>query len=96
MRARPLLSGECSASAGVVDAALTGGEHPGSRGQLRWDVNDVLAVSEQPVGNVLADAGTALDRPDPVWPLPAASQHRGIAVAVGAEPAATDDHLILA
>jgi hypothetical protein len=43
---------------------------------------------------MLADAGAALDRPDPVRPLLAVGQHRGIAVPDGAEPITTDDGLV--
>ena len=53
---------------GVGLAALPGGEHPRPRGQLRWDVDDGLAVGEQPLGDVPADAVAALDRPDPLGP----------------------------
>jgi hypothetical protein len=71
---------------GVGLAALTGGEDPGAGGQLAWDVDDLLAVGEQTVGDAVADAGAAFDRPHPVWPLIAVAQHRGVALSVGAEP----------
>ncbi|WP_165949742.1 hypothetical protein [Micromonospora sp. KC207] len=54
---------------GVGHAALTGGDHPRPRGQLRRDVNDLLALGEQPSGDVPADALAAFDSPDPVRPL---------------------------
>ena len=47
-------------------AALAGGEHPHPRGQLRRHVHHGLAVGDQPLGDVPADAVAALDRPDPV------------------------------
>jgi hypothetical protein len=75
-------------------AALPGGEDPRPRGQLRRHVNDLFAVGEQPVGDVLADAGTALDRPNPVRPLFSVANHRGVAVAVGREPASAVDGLV--
>jgi hypothetical protein len=78
---------------GVGLATLTGREHPGSRGQLGWDVDHPFAVGEQPVGDVLADAGTAFDRPQPVRPLPAVAQQRGVAGPIGAEPATPVDGL---
>ena len=53
---------------GVGLAALPGGEHPGPRGQLRRHVHDVLAVGEEPVGDVPPDAFAALDRPHPLRP----------------------------
>jgi hypothetical protein len=37
-------------------SALEGcGEHPRSGGQLRWDVDDLFAVSQKPDRDVLAD-----------------------------------------
>ncbi|WP_327010530.1 hypothetical protein OHA72_26670 [Dactylosporangium sp. NBC_01737] len=39
------------------------------------------------MGDVPADAVAALHRPDPVFVLPAELEHRGAAVAAGAEPA---------
>src|SRR4029453_10629108 len=61
---------------------------------LGRDVDDLFTVGQQPVGDVLADAGAALDRPDPVRPLPTRETHRGVAVPVGAEPAAVQDRLV--
>jgi hypothetical protein len=75
-------------------ATLSGGEDPCSGGQLGWDVDDLFAVGQEPVGDVLADAGAALDSPDPVRPLPAVAQHRVVSVTVGAEPAAAQDDLV--
>jgi hypothetical protein len=79
---------------GVGLATLTGGEHPGSRRQLGWDVDDVLTVDEQPVSDVATDAVAPFDRPDPLGPLPAVGQHLGIAVPIGGEPAPSQDGLV--
>jgi hypothetical protein len=79
---------------GVGLAALPGREHPGARGQPGWHIDDLLAVGEQPVGDVLADAGAALDGPDPIPPPSALAQHRGVAVTIGAEPATTVNGLL--
>jgi hypothetical protein len=52
-------------------AALTGGEHPSPGGQFRRRVQDGLAVGEQPLRDMPADAVAALDRPVPLAvPLP--------------------------
>ena len=67
--------------------ALAGGEHPGPGGQLRGYVQDGLAVGDQALGDVPADAATTLDRPDPVGMFTAGGQHRLVTLAVGAEPA---------
>ena len=53
---------------GVGLAALAGREDPGPRRQLRRDVDDLLAIGQQPQRDVAADAAAALDRPDPVRP----------------------------
>src|SRR4051794_21137615 len=44
-------------------SSLPRGEYPRSRRELRWDINDLLTVAQQPVRDVPADALTALDRP---------------------------------
>ena len=46
-----------------------------------------LAVGDQALGDVPADAVAALHRPDPVRVLPASGEHLPVAVGVGAEPA---------
>jgi hypothetical protein len=79
---------------GVGLAALPGGEHSRPGGQLWWDIHDLLAIGQQPVGDVPADSLAALDRPDPVRPPPGVRLHRGVAVAVGVEAAAADDGLV--
>ena len=64
---------------GVGLAALPGHEHPSTCRQLGRDVDNFLAVGREPVGDVLAEAGTALDRPDPPRPPLRVAQHRGAA-----------------
>ena len=56
-------------------AAVAGGEHPHLRGQLRGHVDHGLAVMDQPMRDVLADAVATLDRPDPIRVLPASGKH---------------------
>jgi hypothetical protein len=68
-------------------AALAGGEHPGPGRQFRRDVQDGLAVGDQALSDVPADAAAALDRPDPVGVFAASGEHHLVAVGVGAEPA---------
>ena len=48
---------------GVGFAALTGGEHPGARGQFRWHVDHLLTIGEQPVRDVFTDPVAALRSP---------------------------------
>jgi len=48
---------------GVGLAALTGGEGAHPRGQLRRDVDDLLAVGQEPQRDVPAEAVAALDGP---------------------------------
>ena len=71
-------------------AAVTGGEDPHLRGQLRRHIDHALAVMHQPVRDVLADAVATLDRPDPVGEQAARLEHLGIADLVGTEPAHRD------
>ena len=54
---------------GIGLAALPGGEHPGSGGQLRRDVDDVSPSLSSRCATC-AHAVAALDRPDPLRPLP--------------------------
>ena len=76
---------------GVGLAALTGREDPGPRRQLRWHVDDLLAGSQQPHRDVMADPVAALDRPHPVLgdrpELVDVIDHRGEPGLIGAEPA---------
>jgi hypothetical protein len=69
---------------------LAGGEHAGPGGQFRGHVQDGLAVGDQPLGDVPADAGAALDGPDVVLVLTAGGEQGLVAVTVGAEPALAD------
>jgi hypothetical protein len=71
-------------------AALAGGEDPGPGGQFRGYVQDGLAVGDQALGDVPADAGAAFDGPDAVLMLTTGGEHGLVAVAVGSEPALSD------
>jgi hypothetical protein len=51
------------------------GEDPGAGGQFRRDVEHGLAVGDQALGEVSADAVAAFDCPYPVGVLPAGGQH---------------------
>jgi hypothetical protein len=62
--------------------------------QLRWDVEHLLAIGQQPVRDVPPDLVTALDRPDPTGPLLGVGEQRPVAGRVGGEPATADDGLI--
>ena len=53
---------------GVGLAVVAGVEQPDPGGELRRDVDDVLAVVEQPLRQRPAGAVAALDRPDPLGP----------------------------
>ena len=68
-------------------AAVPGGEHPHLRGQLRRHAGHDLAVMNQAVRQVPADAVAALHRPDPVRELPRRGQHVRIPGLVRAVPA---------
>jgi hypothetical protein len=79
---------------GVGLAGLPGREHPGTSRKLWWDVDDLLAFGEQPIGDVLADTRAALDCPDTARPLLALSHHDEVAVPVGALATTTENGLI--
>ena len=64
-------------------AAVADREYPYLRGQLGGHVQDGLAVVDQAVGDVFADAVAALDRPDPFGKDPAGLQHLGVATVAG-------------
>jgi len=68
-------------------AAVAGGEHPYLRGQLGRHAGDGLAVMDQAVRQVPADAVAALHRPDPVRELAGSGEHLGIPGLVRAAPA---------
>jgi hypothetical protein len=80
-------------------AAVAGGEHSGLRRELGRHVDHGLPVVDQPVGEVLADAVAALDRPQPIRIPAARLEHRGVPALVRAVPAdrqhvaAVVDHL---
>ena len=76
---------------GVGLAALTGGEYPCPRGQLRGYIKNGFAVGHQALSDVPADAVAALDRPHPVGVPTAGGEHGLVAVAVGAKPALPKD-----
>jgi hypothetical protein len=69
-------------------AALANGEHPRPSGQLRRYIHVRLAVGDQTLGDVPADAVAALDRPDPLRIAPPEGEHRLVALPIRAEPAA--------
>jgi hypothetical protein len=79
---------------GVGLASLSGGEHPCSGGQLRWDVDDVFAVGQKPDRDVLADPRAPLDGPDPVGPLAGVAPHLVVAITVSGEPTPAEDGLV--
>jgi NAD(P)-dependent dehydrogenase (short-subunit alcohol dehydrogenase family) len=79
---------------GVGLAALPGGEHPGPGGQLGRDIDDVLAVGEQPVRQVPADALASLDRPGPFRPAPHGPAHRPVPRGAGVIPATSQHGLV--
>jgi hypothetical protein len=68
-------------------AAVAGGGHPHLRGQLRRHTGHDLAVMDQAVRQVPADAVAALHRPDPVRERPRRGQHFRIPGLVRAVPA---------
>ena len=79
---------------GVGLAALPGREDPGPRRQLRRNVDDLLTVSKESVGDVSTDPVAPFHRPDPVRPLPGVVQHRAVAVAVGAKASTAENRLV--
>ena len=64
---------------GVDLATLPGREHPGPRPTASSDTDNFLTVGRQPVGDVLANPGTPLHRPDPVRPPLPLGQDRRVA-----------------
>ncbi len=66
---------------------VAGSEDPHLCGELRRDIYDRLAVMDEAVGDVFADAVATLDRPDALGVRPTGREHIGIASLVGAEPA---------
>ena len=68
-------------------AAVAGREHPHLGRQLRRHIDHGLAVMDQAVRDVFADAVAALDRPHPFSERRACGEHLRVAGLVGAEPA---------
>ena len=77
----------------VALSALTAGEHSGLGGQLRRHVDHDFAIGDKPLGDVPANAVAPLDRPDSLRIPPAQSEHRLVAAAISAEPAASQHSL---
>jgi hypothetical protein len=75
---------------GVGLAAVAGGEHPCSRREFRRHIQHALAVGDEPLRDVPADAVAAFDRPNPPRPPASSRQHLLVAVPVGAEPATAE------
>jgi hypothetical protein len=69
---------------------VAGVEEPHSCGQLRWNIDDLLAGFEEALDQRTARAVGSLDRPDPVWPLLHITSQRGIPRVVGGEPARSE------
>lgn len=63
-----------------------GVEEPDPGGELGWDVDDLFAVLEEPLGQRSACAVASLDCPDPLRPAVDVLAHRGVAGAIGGEP----------
>jgi hypothetical protein len=66
-------------------AAVAGGEYPHLRRQLRRHIQNDLAVVDQAVRDVLADAVAALNRPLPVSEPAPGHQHFRVTTLIGAE-----------
>src|SRR5215469_18405982 len=75
-------------------AAPASSERPGPGRQLGWHINNLLAVGEQPVRDVPADALASLDRPYPLRPPPGRREHRPVPGRVSAIPATAGHALI--
>jgi hypothetical protein len=80
--------------AGVCLAVVTDVEQPDPGGELRRDVDDVLASLQQSLGQWAAGAVAALNRPDPLRPGLRVDPHRGIPDPVGSEPAGAEQSLV--
>jgi hypothetical protein len=81
---------EC-ASTGSLLRGVAGGEHPHLRRQLRRHIQHGLTVVDQPMGDVLADAVTALHRPGALAVAPPSGEHGGVAGLVRAVAARRED-----
>ena len=80
---------------GVGLAVVPGVEQTNTRGELGWDVNDVLAIFKQSLCEGSAGSVAALDRPEAVRPLGDVLAHRGVAGPVGGESTRAKQHLVM-
>jgi hypothetical protein len=71
--------------AGVGLAVVAGVEQADAGGEFGGDVNDLLAVLEQSLGQRPAGTVASLDCPDPFRPGLDVLAHRGVARPVGGE-----------
>ncbi len=71
---------------GVCLAVVTGVEQPDSGGQLRGNVDDLLAGLQEPLRQGASDTVGALDRPYPRRPCLGVGPHCRVAGPVGGEP----------
>ena len=71
--------------AGVVFAAVAGGQLPHPSGELGRDVDDLVAVGDQLLGEDPADPGGALDGPAPLRPALGEAAQGPVALAAGWE-----------
>jgi hypothetical protein len=72
-------------------AALAGGEYPHSGGEFGGHVDYRLAVGDQALSDMSADAVAAFDCPAPIGMPPAASEHLLVSIAIGAKPTPIQD-----
>ena len=74
-------------------AVMAGVEEPHPRGQLRRNIEDLFAGLDQALRQRTTGTVGALDRPDPMRPLPHIPPQRGIPSLVGGEPARREQPL---
>ena len=79
---------------GIGRAVVTGVEEPDPGRELGWDVHDLSAGLEEPLGQGPASTVAAPDRPDPVRSSLHVHPHRGVASLVGAEPTRPKELLV--
>ena len=80
---------------GVGLAVVAGVEEPDLRGELGRDVDDAFAVFEYSLRERAPGTVGSFDGPDPVGPGLRVAAHRGVAGAVGGEPARAEQLLVL-
>lgn len=95
-----LLRADCgdSHAVGVMGVALTtvsGVEQPNPGCKLRWYIDHVLAVGDQPLGQRSAGTVAALDGPGRPRPPGHVVQHRLVADLVGGEASRPEQPLVL-